>query len=302
MTAYQRERIKTEKKPSWLKVKLPSHPHFFSVSSLLKEKGLNTICQSARCPNQAECWSQKTATFLILGNICSRRCSFCAVQKGLPLTLSQEEPEQVAETVASFGLSYAVVTSVTRDDLDDGGASQFTRTVRAIKRRISEAKVEVLIPDFNGNENALNEVIRAKPDVLSHNLETTEALYPQINRPVEYYRRSLKVLEKAGEMGILTKSGLMAGLGETEEELFQTFKDLRSVACSLLTIGQYLQPTRASIPVRKYYSPQEFTSLRKAALSLGFKEVVSGPLVRSSFHARQLYDSCAKAIVPSCAI
>lgn len=295
MTINRIEEIRLEKKPQWLKVKFPSQPAFFSVSSLLKEVGLNTICQSAKCPNQAECWSQKTATFLILGNICTRRCSFCAVSKGIPSSLSPDEPERVAKAVDWLGLSYAVITSVTRDDLMDGGASQFAGTIKAIRNKAPQVKIEALIPDFNGDEQALALVVAAKPDLISHNLETIGVLYPQINRPVMNYQRSLNILAKAKEKGALTKSGLMVGLGETEEELIQSFKDLRCVSCDLLTIGQYLRPSPSHSPVQKYYSPQEFDRLREIALAFGFKSIVSGPLVRSSYHAQKMYESCLKS-------
>jgi lipoic acid synthetase len=276
-----------------LKVRLPSHPNFFQVSDILEKNHLQTICQSAKCPNIAECWSARTATFLILGNTCTRSCDFCAVKKGIPPAPLDDEPSKVAEAVDSMGLNYAVITSVTRDDLPDGGASVFARTIRAIKERRPRAKVEVLIPDFGGNEDALAEVIAAGPDVLNHNLETTESNYPRISRPSKNYGRSLAVLERAGRRGALTKSGLMVGLGETALELGQTLQDLSSVACHLLTIGQYLQPTKDNPPVSRYYSPQEFEALRARALGLGFREVAAGPLVRSSYQAHRLYRSSA---------
>jgi len=285
------EEIQTVKKPSWLKVKFPSEPNFFRVSNILKKERLHTICQSAKCPNIAECWSKKTATFLILGDICTRDCAFCAVKKGSPHPLSSDEPYQVAEAVARLGLRYAVVTSVTRDDLPDGGAFLFAETIEAIKERMPGTKVEVLIPDFQGDEKALEKVIQAQPDVLNHNLETTKAGYPRIRRPAENYKRSLKILKKAGVKGAVTKSGLMVGLGETKEEILQSFSDLRDAGCELLTIGQYLQPTRAHAPVRKYYSPSEFKKLKDAAFDLGFRGVESGPLVRSSYMAHRMYNS-----------
>jgi len=285
------EEIQTVKKPSWLKVKFPSEPNFFRVSHILKKERLHTICQSAKCPNISECWSKKTATFLILGDVCTRDCAFCAVNKGIPHPPSTDEPYQVAEAVARLGLRYAVVTSVTRDDLSDGGASLFAKTIEVLKERISGIKVEVLIPDFQGNEKALETVIQARPDVLNHNLETTEPGYPRIRRPTGNYKRSLKILEKAREMGAVTKSGLMVGLGETREEIAQSFSDLRDASCKLLTIGQYLQPTRAHAPVRKYYSPSEFKELKDTAFDFGFRGVESGPLVRSSYRAHRMYNS-----------
>lgn len=285
------EEIQTVKKPSWLKVKFPSESNFFRVSHILKKEGLHTICQSAKCPNISECWSKRTATFLILGDVCTRDCAFCAVKKGNPRPPSLDEPYQVAEAVDRLGLRYAVITSVTRDDLSDGGAFLFVETIDALKERIPGIKVEVLIPDFQGDERALETVIQAQPDILNHNLETTEPSYPRIRRPAENYKRSLQVLKMAREKGAVTKSGLMVGLGETKEEILQSFCDLRNASCQLLTIGQYLQPTRAHAPVRKYYSPSEFKELKDTALDFGFRGVESGPLVRSSYMAHRMYNS-----------
>jgi len=282
---------KNIKKPSWLKVKFPTDPNYFNVSSLLKKKNLHTICESARCPNIGECWSQKTATFLILGDTCTRNCAFCSVKKGIPLPLDPDEPYRVAEAASLMGLRYVVITSVTRDDLSDGGASHFYETINAIRKKILRARVEVLIPDFKGKKECLMTVINTKPEVLNHNLEVPETLYSMINRPKENYRRSLKILKKAKEMGSVTKSGLMIGLGERKEDILQTFSDLRNIHCDLLTIGQYLQPTRHHARVRKYYSPVEFEQLRLIALDFGFEKVESGPLVRSSFRANMMYDS-----------
>lgn len=279
----------TKKKPLWLKVRFPSHQNFFQVSHLVKEKNLHTICQSAKCPNIGECWSQRTAAFLILGDTCTRSCTFCAVEKGTASPLSSSEPQRVADAVASMGLRFAVVTSVTRDDLPDGGASVFAKTITSIKERVPGVKVEVLIPDFKGSQESLKNVIDARPDILNHNIEVPEAHYPQINRPKENYRRSLKVLEQARKMGTITKSGLMVGLGEKENDIMQTFADLREVGCELLTIGQYLQPSKRNAPVHRYYTPQEFFRLRKAALDFGFKAVESGPLVRSSYMAHKMH-------------
>jgi len=294
---------KSPPKPPWLKVRLPTHGNFFHVADLLKKNSLHTICQSAKCPNISECWSAKTATFLILGDTCTRNCAFCAVKKGLPLPPLAEEPGLVAEAVASLGLDYAVITSVTRDDLPDGGASFFAATIKAIKKKNPEAKVEVLIPDFKGDERALAMVIEAGPDILNHNLETTESRYPLIHRPPENYERSLNVLKRAKEMAALTKSGLMVGLGENKPEINQTLSDLRSVKCDLLTIGQYLQPATSNVPVRKYYRPQEFEEFKIKALDLGFKDVEAGPLVRSSYQAHRMFHSVEKgATIESCAI
>jgi lipoic acid synthetase len=272
-----------------LKVRLPAHGNFFEVYSILRRNHLHTVCQSAKCPNIAECWSARTATFLILGDTCTRECGFCAVKKGVPAKPSEDEPGQVAEAVADMGLDYAVVTSVTRDDLPDGGAAAFVRTLRAIKARRPQAKVEVLIPDFQGSEEAIAAVIASGPDVLNHNLETTEPGYPRINRPSPNYRRSLGVLKKAKSLGARTKSGLMVGLGESGEEVERTLADLRSVGCDLLTIGQYLQPSKLNPPVRRYYRPEEFEAMRERALALGFRDVAAAPLVRSSYQAHRLF-------------
>ena len=291
MITHPPEESRKTPKPPWLRVAFPTHPDYFAVSALLEKHGLNTICRSAKCPNIAECWSERTATFLILGNVCTRACAFCAVAKGTPGPPSEEEPRQVAEAAARLGLTHVVITSVTRDDLPDGGAGHFVRTIGALRQGLPETSIEVLVPDFGGDEDALRRVIHAGPDVLNHNLETTEALYPKINRPASNYQRSLNVLRAAKDEGAVTKSGLMIGAGETEEDLVRTFKDLRRTGCDLLTIGQYLQPTRNHAPVVRYYTPEDFTRLRAVALSLGFGGVEAGPLVRSSFHAHQLYDT-----------
>lgn len=278
-------------KPPWLKVKFPANGSFFQVSDILKKHRLQTICQSAKCPNITECWTARTATFLILGDTCTRNCSFCAVKKGTPPALVDDEPAKVAEAVDSMDLDYAVVTSVTRDDLPDGGARVFARTIRAIREQRPGTRVEVLIPDFGGSEEALAEVIAARPDVLNHNLETTAPNYPRINRPVGNYERSIKVIERAARTGALAKSGIMVGLGETSAELDQAFQDLNTAGCRLLTVGQYLQPTKDNPPVARYYTPEEFEDLRERALRVGFAEVAAGPLVRSSYHAHRLYRS-----------
>jgi lipoyl synthase len=279
------------RKPAWLKVKLPSHANCFTVASLLESRGLHTICRSAKCPNIADCWSRKTATFLILGEVCTRACAFCAVKKGVPPPLSPDEPEKIAEAAAALGLTYVVVTSVTRDDLPDGGAAQFVRTLQALRKKIAGVRIEVLVPDFGGNREALRDVLATAPDILNHNMETVEALYPRIGRPREHYRRSLDVLRRAKDLGATTKSGLMIGLGESEDDILRTFEDLRRAACDALTIGQYLQPTRSHALLARYYSPDEFENLRQEALARGFSGVESGPLVRSSFQAHRLYDT-----------
>jgi len=274
-----------------LKVRLPSNGEFFRVAEIVRTGGLHTICQSARCPNIGACWERRTATFLILGDTCTRDCGFCAVAKGAPLPPDPGEPDRVAAAVASLGLAYAVVTSVTRDDLPDGGAEAFAAVLRAIRAKSPETRIEALIPDFGGDTAALDKVLAVRPEVLNHNLETTESLYPAIRRPRENYRRSLGVLRAAKARGALTKSGLMIGLGESEAAILQTFADLRAAGCDLLTVGQYLQPSPAHAPVARYYTPEEFEALAAAARRSGFREVVSGPLVRSSYEAGRLYEA-----------
>ncbi len=238
-----------------------------------------------------ECWERRTATFLILGDTCTRNCGFCAVAKGTPLPPDPEEPVRVAEAVASLGLAYAVITSVTRDDLADGGAGPFAAVIEAIRAKSPGTRIEALIPDFGGDTAALETVLAARPDVLNHNLETTESLYPAIRRPRENYRRSLGVLAAAKARGALTKSGLMIGLGEAEDDILRTLADLRRAGCDLLTVGQYLQPSAAHPPVTRYYPPDEFARLAEDARRLGFLEVVSGPLVRSSYEAGRLFET-----------
>ena len=293
--------VTATQKPAWLKVRLPSHGEFFRVAEIVKAGRLHTICQSARCPNIGECWERRTATFLILGDVCTRRCGFCAVTKGTPLPPDPEEPARLAEAAASLGLAHAVITSVTRDDLPDGGAAHFAAVIAAIRAKSPGTRIEALIPDFGGDAAALETVLAAGPDVLNHNLETTESLYPAIRRPRENYRRSIGVLAAAKARGALTKSGLMVGLGETEADVLQAFADLRRAGCDLLTVGQYLQPTAAHPPVVKYYAPEEFEALAAAARRAGFREVVSGPLVRSSYEAGRLYEAVRRKDEGTCA-
>lgn len=295
MTGSTPPRPQATPKPAWLRVRLPADKTYFSVSALLESRGLQTICRSARCPNIGECWARKTATFLILGNTCTRSCAFCAVTKGRPEPPSPDEPERVADAAALLGLKYAVVTSVTRDDLLDGGAAHFAATVAALRKRLPEIQVEMLIPDFNGNPAALDTALAAGPDILNHNLETTEELYPAIKRPAAGYGRSLDVLRRASSRGFAVKSGLMIGLGETDAALLRAFRDLREAGCLLLTIGQYLQPSAAHAPVVRYYTPAEFETLKALALAEGFAGVEAGPLVRSSYHAHSLQDAFARS-------
>jgi lipoic acid synthetase len=272
--------------PPWFKIQLTAGEQLTTIRSLIKTKKLHTVCRSASCPNQTECWNAGTATFMILGNLCTRRCRFCNVPKGVPEGLDRDEPNRVADAVAALKLKYAVVTSVTRDDLVDGGAEIFAETIRAIRAKSPGCRVEVLIPDFQGSEESLRTVLDAKPDILNHNLETVQSLYSRV-RPQADYRRSLLLLSRAGADGAVTKTGLMLGLGEAREEILEVMGDLREVGCSILTLGQYLRPGKTHLPVEKYYHPDEFAELRDQALSLGFRHIVAGPLVRSSYHAEK---------------
>jgi lipoic acid synthetase len=278
------------RKPDWLKRRLPTGEAFNQVRELIAAGKLHTVCQEAKCPNIWECYSHHTATFLIMGERCTRNCRFCSVSPGLPEPLDPDEPVRVAQTVERMGLKYVVVTSVTRDDLPDGGAAHFAATIVAIRRRVPGAEIEVLIPDFQGNRAALATVLEARPNVLNHNIETVPSLYPTV-RPRADYRRSLELLRRSHEMApsVPTKSGLMLGLGETPQELRQTLFDLRDAGCQILTLGQYLQPSPEHLPVEAYVPPDDFESWRKAALEMGFAEVASAPFVRSSYHAKESF-------------
>jgi lipoic acid synthetase len=273
--------------PDWLKVRIGGGENFSKVKTLLRSAKLHTICEEARCPNIAECFGCGTAVFLILGNVCTRDCRYCNVTHGKPSSLNDNEPRDIAESVKTLGLKYVVVTSVTRDDLKDGGASIFYKTVREIRRLNDACKIEVLIPDFRGDVTAVQKVVDAAPDVINHNIEVVEKLFPLI-RPQGDYRRSLGVLKTIKKMDgrIPTKSGFMVGLGETNEQILVTMRDLRAADVDFLTMGQYLQPTRNHVEVKKYYTPEEFVELKNTALQLGFTHVESGPLVRSSYHAQ----------------
>lgn len=279
------------RKPKWLKRKLPSGPEYEKMKKLIQNNSLTTVCQEAQCPNQFECFSKGTATFMILGERCSRNCHFCAVSHKPIGPPDSEEPFRVAEAVASLNLKYAVLTSVTRDDLSDGGASHFAKTVEEVHRQSPGTRIELLIPDLQGNWDALSEILQAGPDVLNHNLETVPRLYSQV-RPEAIYKRSLELLKKVKTINpqIPTKSGVMLGLGETVGELRHTMKDLLDHGCDILTLGQYLQPSRSHLPVDRFVSPEEFESLKTEALELGFKGVASSPFVRSSFEAGTLYN------------
>lgn len=274
--------------PDWLKVKIGGGADFAKIKSMLRDAKLHTICEEARCPNIAECFGRGTAVFLILGNICTRNCKYCNVKHGVPLSLNLNEPKDVAESVKDLGLKYAVITSVTRDDLEDGGASVFYDTVKEIKKLNNSCKIEVLIPDFRGSEEALKKVADSKPDVVNHNIEVAEGLFPEI-RPEGNYTVSLEVLKniKKIDKNVRLKSGFMVGLGENKDQIVKTMQDLRDSDVDFLTIGQYLQPTRNHAEIKKYYTPKEFDEFKKTATDLGFKHVESGPLVRSSYHAEE---------------
>jgi lipoic acid synthetase len=277
--------------PDWLKATMPAGEAVRDLRHLLRGLNLNTVCEEARCPNLGECWDQRTATVMILGDVCTRACGFCAVRTGRPTWFDPDEPRRVADAVAAMGLEHVVVTSVARDDLPDGGASVFAETIRQMRQRSHGMGVEVLIPDFNGDPAALRTVMEAGPDILDHNVETVERLQVPVRKRARY-DRSLGVLERAKaharELGrrVHTKSSIMVGLGEERDELLATFRDLRSVGCDILTVGQYLRPTTEHLPLVRYYHPDEFAELRREALALGFRHVEAGPLVRSSYHAR----------------
>lgn len=274
------------RKPKWLRTKI-SCKGLNKMKNFVGDMSLNTVCQSAMCPNIGECFSKKTATFMIMGDICTRRCRFCAVKEGRPQALDEDEPKRVAEACKKLGLRHAVITSVTRDDLEDGGASHFAKTIREIKK-IPDITVEVLIPDFKGSEKSVKTVVDAKPEVINHNLETVPRLYEQV-RPIARYDRSLRVLEMVKELdpNILTKSGIMVGLGETEDEVVDLMKDLLEIGCDMLTIGQYLRPSKKHIEIKEYVTPEQFDRYKEIGESLGFKHIASAPFVRSSYNAAE---------------
>lgn len=277
------------RRPAWLKVRLPGGDNYHDLKRLMRGLALHTVCESARCPNIGECWLHRTATFMVLGNLCTRRCGFCAVPKGRPAgVVDWAEPERVAAAAQAMGLEYAVVTSVDRDDLADGGATVFALTIEALRRRSPGCKVEVLIPDFRGSDEALAIVLRARPDILNHNLETVPRLY-SVARRGSQYERSLHLLRRSREIdpSIPTKSGLLVGLGETFDELSAVLEDLRAAGTDIVTIGQYLRPSGEQLPVARFYTPEEFAALKQEGLRLGIRHVESGPLVRSSYHARE---------------
>jgi lipoic acid synthetase len=278
-------------KPSWLRAKAPVGENFHQLKKLARGLGLHTVCESAQCPNIGECWNHRTATFMLLGDICTRRCGFCAVPKGRPQPLDLDEPRRVAEAVATLGLKHAVITSVNRDDDNLGGARIFAETIREVRRVAADCRVEVLIPDFQGLDEALQIVLDARPDVLNHNTESVPRLY-RVVRSGARYERTLRLLENAKKFspGMVTKSGLMVGLGETMTELVDVFRDVAERRVDILTVGQYLRPSRDHLPIARFYTPEEFSYLKEEALHLGFRHVESGPLVRSSYHAHEQAD------------
>ncbi|MDA5107405.1 MULTISPECIES: lipoyl synthase [Brevibacillus] len=290
----------TQRKPEWLKINLVSGKelaNFKELKQTMRSKTLHTVCEEAKCPNIHECWANRTATFMILGDICTRACRFCAVKTGLPTELDLAEPERVAEAAEQMGLKHVVVTSVARDDLADGGAMIFAETIKAIRRRLPLASVEVLIPDFMGNWDALKVVMDARPDVLNHNIEAVRRLSDRVRARAKY-DRTLALLKKSKELqpDIPTKSSLMIGVGETFEEILETMDDLRAVDVNIMTIGQYLQPTKKHLPVEKYYHPDEFARLKEEGMKRGFSHVEAGPLVRSSYHAHEQANAAKETI------
>ncbi len=288
-----------ERKPEWLSIKLPNGDEYQQVKEvkqMMRSKTLHTVCEEAKCPNIHECWANRTATFMILGDICTRACRFCAVKSGLPTELDLQEPERVAEAAEQMGLRHVVVTSVARDDLADGGSAIFAETIHAIRRRMPLCGVEVLIPDFLGDESSLRIVLDAKPDILNHNIETIERLSDRVRSKAKY-RRSLELLRRSKHYApdIPTKSSIMLGLGEEWPEILQTMDDLRAVDCGIMTIGQYLQPTKKHLAVDSYYTPEQFAELKREGMNRGFSHVESGPLVRSSYHAHEQVKSADAA-------
>ncbi len=274
------------RRPPWLKAKLPGGQTYTHLRSIIDTYKLHTVCEEARCPNMGECWNAGTATFMILGDVCTRSCTFCAVKTGRPTVLDTDEPRRVAETIKLMGIKHAVITSVNRDELEDGGARIFAETIRETRQRVPDMRIEVLIPDFQGDEDALTVVLDAKPDILNHNVETVPRLYREV-RPQAKYERSLQLLERAKKRGAVTKSGVMVGLGEEFDEIVGVMRDLRGVGCDIVTIGQYLQPTKNHHPIIRFVTPDEFLRFKQIGMDLGFGHVESGPLVRSSYHAEQ---------------
>ncbi len=280
--------MQTQRKPEWLRINRASHDHYSDVSNLLAQQGLHTICRSGKCPNQAECWSRGTATFMLLGDICTRGCKFCATMTGRPLPPDEDEPARLAESVAAMNLRYVVLTSVTRDDLPDQGANHWRRCIEAVRKQCPKVKIEALVPDFSGKETLVREVLCAAPDVFAHNMETVARLTPLV-RAKATYQTSLHTLGVAHEAGLRTKTGIMLGLGETREEVLQTMDDALGAGVDIFTLGQYLQPSRRHCPVAEYITPERFAEYKRIALDKGFSFVESGPLVRSSYHAESAF-------------
>ncbi|SVA54465.1 uncharacterized protein METZ01_LOCUS107319 [marine metagenome] len=285
--------------PTWLKVKMPSGQNYSKLQNLIKTQGLHTVCEEARCPNIGECWEKETATFMILGDICTRACTYCAVTTGRPTGLDLEEPKRLANTVKILDLKYAVITSVNRDDLPDGGAFIFAQCIKQIKKEVPTCKVEVLTPDFQGDWESLKVVTDANPETFNHNIETVKRIFPRVRAKGEY-ELSLRLLDKVKDLmpdGV-TKSGMMVGLGETKTEIIGTMEDLLQHRCDLLTIGQYLRPSLKHVPISKWYTPQEFADLEKIGMEMGFRHVASGPLVRSSYHADEQHSAAYSKTLP----
>ena len=284
------------RRPEWLKVRLPIGPQVEELRRLMRSKSLHTVCEEARCPNIAECWGAGTATFMILGDTCTRSCGFCAVKTGRPQELDALEPARVGEAVARMGLGHAVVTSVNRDELPDGGAAMFAATIREIRRRSPGTSVEVLIPDFRGVSEALDTVLAERPEILDHNVETVPRLYPRV-RPQAVYARSLEVLRRTKERApdLVCKSGIMVGLGESRDEVLETMRDIQAQGTDILTVGQYLRPSPVHLPIERYWTPAEFAELREAGMAMGYRHVEAGPLVRSSYHAERHVGVAARA-------
>jgi lipoic acid synthetase len=276
----------SRRRPEWLKSRIPGGENYARVKNIIDSNALHTVCQEARCPNAGECWNNGTATFMILGDVCTRSCGFCAVKTGKPTELDADEPARVARAVSLLGLRHAVITSVNRDELYDGGAQIFAETIRQVRAANPGIRIEVLIPDFRGEEFALDIVLDALPDILNHNMETVPRLYPVV-RPQAKYERSLTLLNRARRRGFTTKTGLMLGIGERIEEVVEVLQDLRREDCVILTLGQYLQPTKEHLPVERFVHPDEFRRLKEIGMGMGFRHVESGPLVRSSYHAEQ---------------
>jgi len=285
------------RKPAWLKVQAPGGPNYVALRQMMRELGLHTVCEEAHCPNVGECWEHRAATFMILGDVCTRNCSYCAVAHGTPQPLDPGEPARLAVAVERMGLKHIVITSVDRDDLAHGGAESFAACIALIRARVAETSIEVLIPDFKGDEAALRIVVAAKPDILNHNLETIERLY-RLARPGGRYARALELLRRAkqADPGLLTKSGIMCGLGEEWDELIAAMRDLAAQGVDILTLGQYLRPSSDHLPIARYYTPDEFAELREIGLAMGYRHVEAGPLVRSSYHA---WEQVERATAPA---